>query len=223
VDFAGSGIPDTSRPVIHIRGVADSSRGIALEAPFEIELGKPVSLRPALAALQLLDSSRSPVPAAVVARTPAELLLVPKKPLMPFAWYSVRVVLDSLADSRGNAYKDSIANVRFQTLDLRSTGNIEGQILDPAGRGDVVVSAHSIDLTPPRSGSVRVEHGSSFVIGKLSEGKYTIQGYRDEDGNKAYTPGLPHPFRPSERFAVFPDTVKIRARWNMEGVLLKFP
>jgi hypothetical protein len=223
VNFSGSGVPDTARPVIHIRGVADSARGIALDSPFEIGLGKPVSLRAALAAVWLLDSTRSQVPAAVTVRTPAELLLVPKNPLMPFAWYSFRVVLDSLTDNRGNTYKDSIASVRFQTMDLRSTGNIEGQILDPAGSGDAVVSAHSIDLNPPRSGSVRVEHGSSFVIEKLSEGKYTIQGYRDEDGNRAYTPGLPHPFRPSERFAVYPDTVKVRVRWNMEGVLLKFP
>jgi uncharacterized protein (DUF2141 family) len=63
----------------------------------------------------------------------------------------------------------------------------------------------------------------SFLVRNLFEGKYTIQAYRDEDGNGEYSPGLPHPFRPSERFAVYPDTVKVRARWSMEGVILKFP
>ncbi|HSQ77221.1 MAG TPA: hypothetical protein VLT13_16785, partial [Bacteroidota bacterium] len=94
---------------------------------------------------------------------------------------------------------------------------------DPGGKGDIVVSARSIDLSPQRSDSVRVSVDTSFVIERLMEGKYAIQGYRDEDENRAYTPGLPHPYKPSERFAVYPDTVKVRARWNIEGVVLKFP
>lgn len=222
-DFPGSGIPDTVRPVLRVHDVADSSRGIPLDIPFEIDLGKPVSLGPALASVTLLDSARRVVPANVVARTPAQIRLIPRIPLIPSAWHTIRIVLDSLVDSRGNGYRDSTALIRFQTLDLRVTGTIEGRVLDPAGKGAVVINARSVDLTPPRSDSVRIEKDTSFVIGKLQEGKYAIQGYRDEDGNREYTPGLPHPFKPSERFAVYPDTVKVRARWSIEGVVLKFP
>jgi len=222
-DFPGSGIPDTVRPVVRVHDVADSSRGIPLDIPFEIDLGKPVSLGPALASVTLLDSARRVVPANVVARTPAQIRLIPRIPLIPSAWHTIRIVLDSLVDSRGNRYRDSTALIRFQTMDLRVTGTIEGRVLDPGGRGDIVITARSIDLTPPRSDSVRIRKDTSFVIEKLTEGKYAIQGYRDEDGNRAYTPGLPHPYKPSERFAVFPDTVKIRARWSIEGVVLKFP
>ena len=222
-DFPGSGIPDTVRPVVRVHNVADSSRGIPLDIPFEIDLGKPVSLGPALASVTLLDSARRVVPANVVARTPAQIRLIPRIPLIPSAWHTIRIVLDSLVDSRGNRYRDSTALIRFQTMDLRVTGTIEGRVLDPGGRGDIVITARSIDLTPPRSDSVRIRKDTSFVIEKLTEGKYAIQGYRDEDENRAYTPGLPHPYKPSERFAVFPDTVKIRARWSIEGVVLKFP
>ena len=222
-DFPGSGIPDTVRPVVRVHNVADSSRGIPLDIPFEIDLGKPVSLGPALASVTLLDSARRVVPANVVARTPAQIRLIPRIPLIPSAWHTIGIVLDSLVDSRGNRYRDSTALIRFQTMDLRVTGTIEGRVLDPGGRGDIVITARSIDLTPPRSDSVRIRKDTSFVIEKLTEGKYAIQGYRDEDGNRAYTPGLPHPYKPSERFAVFPDTVKIRARWSIEGVVLKFP
>jgi hypothetical protein len=206
-----------------VHNVADSSRGIPLDIPFEIDLGKPVSLGPALASVTLLDSARRVVPANVVARTPAQIRLIPRIPLIPSAWHTIRIVLDSLVDSRGNRYRDSTALIRFQTMDLRVTGTIEGRVLDPGGRGDIVITARSIDLTPPRSDSVRIRKDTSFVIEKLTEGKYAIQGYRDEDENRAYTPGLPHPYKPSERFAVFPDTVKIRARWSIEGVVLKFP
>ena len=222
-DFPGSGIPDTVRPLVRVRDVADSSRGIPLDVPFDIDLGKPVSLGPALASVTLLDSARRVVPADVVARTPAQIRLVPRISLVPSAWHTIRIVLDSLVDSRGNGYRDSTVLIRFQTMDLRVTGTIEGRVLDPGGKGDIVVSARSIDLSPQRSDSVRVSKDTSFVIERLMEGKYAIQGYRDEDGNRAYTPGLPHPFKPSERFAVYPDTVKVRARWSIEGVVLKFP
>ncbi len=222
-DFSGSGIPDTSRPSLRIRGVADSAQGVPLNSPFQIEFGKPVSLRGALAAVRLMDSSHSVVPATIVARTPAEILLLPHASLSPLAWYSIRVVMDSLVDSRGNRYQDSLVTVRFRTLDLRSTGSIEGQVLDPTGKGNVMITARSVDLIPPRTGSVVVEKGTAFMIRELSEGKYTIQGYRDEDRNGAYSAGLPSPFRPSERFVVYPDTVKVRARWSIEGVILRFP
>ena len=222
-DFPGTGIPDTTRPQLRVRGVADSSQGVPLTAPFQIDFGKPVSLGLAANAIRMLDSTGSVVAADAVVRTPAELLFVPRGPLQPYAWYTLRVALDSVVDSRGRGYRDSTARVSFRTLDLRSTGTIEGEVLDPAGKGPVVITAKSVDLIPPKSGSVVLKEGRSFLVRDLFEGKYTIQAYRDEDGNGEYSPGLPHPFRPSERFVVYPDTVKVRARWSMEGVILKFP
>jgi hypothetical protein len=222
-DFPGTGIPDTTRPQLRVRGVADSSQGVPLTAPFQIDFGKPVSLGLAANAIRMLDSTGSVVAADAVVRTPAELLFVPRGPLQPYAWYTLCVELDSVVDSRGRGYRDSNAQVSFRTLDLRSTGTIEGEVLDPAGKGPVVIIAKSVDLIPPKSGSVVLKEGRAFLVRDLFEGKYTIQAYRDEDGNGEYSPGLPHPFRPSERFVVYPDTVKVRARWSMEGVILKFP
>jgi hypothetical protein len=58
---------------------------------------------------------------------------------------------------------------------------------------------------------------------RLPEGRYGIQAFEDLDGNGKYRSGLPYPFLPSARFAVYPDTVKVRARWSVEGVQIKFP
>ncbi|MCC6395959.1 MAG: Ig-like domain-containing protein [Bacteroidetes bacterium] len=222
-DFPGTGIPDTTRPQLRVRGVADSSQGIPLTTPFQIDFGKPVSLGPAMNAIRMLDSTGKVVPATAIVRTPAELLFAPRDPLQPYAWYTILVELDSLVDSRGRGYRDSTVRISFRTLDLRSTGTIEGEVEDPAGKGPVVITARSVDLVPPRSVSVVLKQGKAFLVRDLFEGRYSIQAYRDEDGNGQYSPGLPHPFHPSERFVVYPDTVKVRARWSIEGVLLKFP
>jgi hypothetical protein len=106
-------------------------------------------------------------------------------------------------------------------MDLRTTGTIDGTVLDVPSAGPAVITAHSVDMTPPRSTTVTVQKGNTFSMKELLEGKYRIDGYRDEDGNGRYSPGRPHPFTPSERFGVYQDTVKVRARWGIEGVLLK--
>jgi hypothetical protein len=222
-NFPGSSLPDTVRPMVTVRGVADSSKGYGTDMPFEIVFSKPVGLSSAIAGIVMRDSSLHPVPSTLVPRTPAELFLVPAQPLKPLAWYSIRVVLDSVRDSRGRCYRDSVLVVHLQTQDYRTTGAIQGRVVDPTGAGTVVVTVKSVDLNPPRSAVYRSSEPGAFAIERVPEGKYTIQSYRDQDGNAVFSPGLPFPFAASERFTVFPDTVKVRARWAIEGVTIQYP
>jgi len=221
--FPGSSLPDTVPPMVTVRGVADSSKGYGTDMPFEIVFSKPVGLSSAIGGTVMRDSSLHPVPSTLVPRTPAELFLVPAQPLKPLAWYSIRVVLDSVRDSRGTCYRDSVLVVHLQTQDYRTAGAIQGRVVDPTGAGTVVVTVKSVDLTPPRSAVYRSPEPGAFAIERLPEGKYTIQSYRDQDGDGVFSPGLPFPFAASERFTVFPDTVKVRARWAIEGVTIQYP
>ncbi len=221
--FPGSSLPDTARPMVTVRGVTDSSRGHGTDMPFAIVFSKPVGLSSATGGIVMRDSSSRAVPSTLIPRTPAELFLVPAQPLKSFAWYSIRVVLDSVRDSRGRCYRDSVVVIHLQSQDHRTTGMIQGRIVDPAGAGAVVLIVNSVDLTPPRSVVFRSPEPGAFSIERLPEGRYTIQSYRDQDRDGVFSPGQPFPFMPSERFAVFPDTVKVRARWAIEGVTIQYP
>jgi hypothetical protein len=68
-----------------------------------------------------------------------------------------------------------------------------------------------------------LEGEGSFLFSSLPEGRYIVEAYRDEDGSGTYSYGLPFPFRPSERFVVGSDTLKVRPRWSAEGVTLVIP
>ncbi len=220
-DFPGTSTPDTVRPSITVRSITDSSRGIPVGTPFAVQFGRPVSLSPVAGAIRLLDSLKHAVRVTVAPRTPAEVIVTPDQPLLPLAWYSLRVTLDSVVDRSGHWFKDSTARIDFQTMDLRTTGTIDGKVLDVPSAGPAVITAHSVDMTPPRSSTVSVPKGNTFSMKEMLEGKYRIEGYRDEDSNGRYSPGLPYPFAPSERFGVYQDTVKVRARWGIEGVILQ--
>ncbi len=225
LDFTGSNVPDTLRPTIALHGVADSLRNVPLDQKIDLDFSKPIRVGPLRDAIALFDSTKRPVPFETRWYGLAGVTLVTRTPLWSKAWYQLTVVMDSLRDSKGNGYRDSTYRLNFQTLDLRTTGIIDGSVEDDAGakgRGDVVVTASSIDLSPRRQKTVRLAKPGKFEMDQLVEGKYVISGYRDADSSGTYSYGLPYPFVPSERFAVYPDTVKVRARWGVEGVVVRF-
>ena len=223
--FTGSGVPDTIRPTISISSLADGQTGYPLERSLEITFSEPVDQEPLKEAIILVDSVEKHVETEMRWLDATDVALFPEQPLMSKAWYEVRIILDSLRDRWGNEYTDSTFVLRFETLDLRTTGVIEGAVVDEQeqrGEGAVYISASSIDVKPKWEKTIRLESTGTFTVEQLVEGKYVIKGFRDADGSGSYSYGLPFPFVPAERFAVYTDTVKVRARWGIEGVLLKF-
>ena len=150
--------------------------------------------------------------------------VVPVAGLKSKTWYRITVRLDSAMDMQGNRGPDSTLILRFETRDLRLTGTIEGMVVDTdeKGTGAIVITASGVGQALPETREIVLAQPGAFVIDRLPEGRYTLHAFRDADSSRGYTNGVPFPFVPSERFTVAADTVKVRARWNVEGVLLKF-
>jgi hypothetical protein len=183
-------------------------------------------LQPPLArAIILSDSIKNTVDAELRWLDAVDVWVIPRKPLQSKAWYRLNVVMGSVQDFLGNGYRDSTFKVRFETLDLRSTGVVEGTVVDEnqkKGKGRVFLTASSIDVKPVREQTIVLNGPGNFRMDRLVEGKYVLQGFRDADSSGNYSFGRPYPYIPSERFAVYPDTLKVRARWSVGGVVLKF-
>ena len=222
--FNGSLAADTVRPRISLRDIPrDSTRGVAVDHSLEILFSDPVVHPPLMQAVVLLDSMKHRVDCDQIWTGQASVALVPRTALKGKAWYSAKVAMDSVRSFFGRGYHDSTWVVRFQTIDLRTMGNIAGQVVEEkpgVGKGRVFVSASSIDLTPRRSSTVMLPEPGPFAFPQLVEGKYVVSGFRDSDSSGTYSYGMPFPFAPAERFAVYPDTIRVRARWGVEGVTL---
>lgn len=138
--------------------------------------------------------------------------------------YSINIKLDSVEDYSGNHFTDTIASYNFFTYDERMFGKIEGQILDvnTNSKGKIILEIKEVSKKDIKSQHITIDEPGPFKIDRLLEGKYTIFSFRDDDNNKAYTYGKAVPFLPSERFNVYPDTIKVRARWPLEGVKISF-
>jgi len=220
--FSGPSVSDTLKPYPGIRGIADSTRAIWLHPQFAVDFRLPVNLSGVMHGFSLLDTSSNVVPVEVRPRTSAELLVVPLSPLRPLAWYTLRLPLDSVRDSRGTHWRDSLFELHFQTLDTRTLGTIEGTLEGTGGEHPMVLVVKTTDVKPQRTFVSRIDRPGKFLVGDIPEGRYGIEAFEDLEGDGVYRAGVPHPFEPSARFTVYPDTVKVRARWSVEGVQVRF-
>lgn len=221
--FVGTATPDTLLPTVHVVGVRDSTTDIPLDASFQVRFSRPVVPLPLQGAITLHDSTKAVVAHTVRWATATSAFLKPDKPLLTKAWYAIQVVMDSARDFSGNKYRDSVCITRFETIDLKTTGVVEGEVRDPdtlRGLGEIVLTLSRISGGTSRT--LRLPAPGPFRVEQLPEGLYTLDAYRDADSSRTYTFGKPFPFLPSERFVVYPDTVKVRARWEVEGVSINF-
>jgi len=224
-DIVGTDKPDTTRPFPMVVGVPDSTLGIPMEQAFELDFSEPVSPGSVTSAVFLEDADSVRQRVEFDWLNGRSLRMTPAEPLRERSSYVLRVLLDSVRDFQGNSFVDSVVAVRFETLDLRTTGSVSGIVSDlgqPLEHGPIFVSATRKDDSGIPPTIVRLDSAGPFQIGRLSEGIYWIEAFVDVDSSGSYTYGVPFPFVHAERFVVFEDSLRIRARWPYEGVLLRF-
>jgi len=221
--FSGSSRPDTIRATVTLAELRDSVRGVSPDRSFPMIFSEPVRQEALLHAVALRDSLRRIVPARLRWMNATDALLVPDQSLRSKEWYTLSVLMDSAKDLRGMLYRDSALVVRFETLDLRTTGSIDGTVADEVKQaGKYFVTASTLDQNPVVERTVAIGRPGKFAVDRLPEGRYIVAAYQDIDSTGSYSYGRPFPFVPSERFTVYPDTVKVRARWGVEGVKIDF-
>lgn len=220
--FKGAALADSSKPYFISSLPEDKARNVALESPVTLTFSEAMDQPLAELAFALLDSGKIPVPGRIAWHSSAALIFTPAAPLRPERPYLVRMALDSLHDRQGNRIADTLVTVRFQTLKPDTLSEITGSLRDgAAGRSGLfhlyarAGKEPAIEITQPLEGAYRFE--------RILPGEYRIDLFRDEDGNGRFSYGQPWPWQPAERYAVYPDTIKVRARWPNEGNNLLLP
>jgi hypothetical protein len=133
-----------------------------------------------------------------------------------------RLCLDgaSLRDTlRGAAIADTQICISFVTGESQA-GSIAGTV-----RGERPGVPHRVTARRAAAGGAAFHadaaQDGSFRLPAVPPGGYTLEAYEDEDGNGRWSPGRALPFRPSERFTVLRDTIRVRTRWETGGVQLR--
>ncbi|MCX6144362.1 MAG: Ig-like domain-containing protein [Ignavibacteriales bacterium] len=202
----------------------DTSKEVELHPEISLQFSDAVEKGSVEKAITLVDSSKNTVPIAFHWLSDASVELSPTVKLASSTWYVCRVGMRNIADLFGKKGRDSLKVFRFQTMDEELYSSIEGTVHDSDStdrKGDLVVIARTIVRHDSKEYQVRLTEDGPFALRSIVGGEYVLLCYRDRNGNKKYDSGLVHPYQSSERFVQYPDTLKVRARWPLEGVELK--
>lgn len=222
--FEGRAQGDTSAPFVESISVSDSARDVANDATFMIQLSEAVDRTHFERSVALRDSLKRPVAGIVQWHNSSLAEFKPADQFWPRAWYRLEIKMDSVIDLSGNHLRDSLFKRTFQVFDRRNFGSLRGSVRDDkqeSGRPNYIIARKATGSSPVEWTRKAGESGN-FEFDALPEGLYLLTAFVDADGNGRYSNGKTLPFSPSERFSVYPDTVKIRARWPLEGIVLKF-
>lgn len=216
--FVGSPVPDTVLPRL-MPVFRDSTRGVAPDAPITLMFSEPVDTTALCQGIALFDSLHAKLGVALRWRGGLSLALSPVKGFRPSGWYELQIRIDSLRDFSGNARKDSLLRLRFRTGDIKALGTIEGTVTaNDTVRGKVTVIATGADRGAVVKKRVTIPKAGPFILDKVPEGRYAVQAFLDPDSTGVCDAGRVFPFRTSAPFGVYADTVKVRARWGVQGV-----
>ena len=222
--FNASETTDTLPLGILSVSLPDASKEVELHPEFSLQFSDAVEKGSVEKAITLTDSSRNPIPIALRWLSDASVELTPTVTLASKTWYVCRVGMRSITDLFGKRGRDSLKVFRFQTIDEELFSSIEGTVgdLDSTDRkGDLIVIARNIARRGSKEYQIHLGQDGPFALRNILEGKYVLLCYRDRNCNKKFDSGFVHPYQPSERFVQYPDTLKARARWPLEGVELK--
>jgi hypothetical protein len=223
--FRGTHMPDTVRPLISYINVKDSVRDIPFSSAIELRFSEPIQKEKFEKAFLLIDSNNVKVEGRFYWLDGAGVSFSPMQKLQSLMFYKLKIVMDSVSDFSNNTYKDSIFVRHFITLGQKKLGEIRGLVkgydaLDKNRK--VVVELKKIKGTSRPAEKIILSGGDKFIFENLEEGQYMLDAFLDIRGDEKYDYGKVFPFKPSERFTCYPDTVKVRARWPVDGVIIDF-
>jgi hypothetical protein len=222
VTFRGSGVPDTTAPRLISTTLRDTTTRVFLAEDFRFDFSDVLSRAIDHAFSFALGDSIS-VPFTLRHVSSAGVMLKPDHDLLPKTRYVVRLRMDSVRSISGHGLKDSLRVFRYSTIDPDNFSSIDGVVQNPmfSDTSTVIAEAESIGEKQGKEPQSMVRKDKSFSFPLLPEGFYGIRVFSDYNKNGVLDAGRVFPYRPAEPFTVGRDTIKVRARWPVEGVIVR--
>ncbi|MBN1894395.1 Ig-like domain-containing protein [bacterium] len=213
---------DSTGPALLEAVPRQKDRDVAPHAEIQMLFSEPMDTSLFAKGFSLSDTSGNTVSGSFQWEYLARASFMPVPDLLGKTQYRVRLDSAFVRDVSGNAGPDSVYG--FTTVNPDTFSEVSGVISDSAAY------AGRIHIRARKTGGQEVLEYDAVIAGpgpyrieKMLPGRYVLECFRDQDGNGRFSPGRPHPFEPSERFAVYQDTLAIRSRWPNEGNDIRLP
>ena len=220
--FQGTSKIDTTSPRYLFMQPSDSSDNVPLMDSIKIVFSESMDSSTIRETFSLVDTSGNPVNGTVHWPYLAKMVFVPKDTLEPFMKYTLSLNVDKVTDLFGNTLADTLFEKWFYTVDPDTLTEILGTLSDAdSGAGGPYV----MTATNRKNGqsTIVLPSPEAYRFKNLMPGEYVISLFHDADRDGEYSKGQAFPFVPSERYYVYPDTIKTRSSWPNEGNDIEMP
>lgn len=216
---------DTSAPVLYstttsVREEQTDLQGMQVNLFFDDAFDSSV----VKSALSIVDRQGRVVSSGLSFFDDASFTVNITQQLRPKTEYTLRLQLKNIKDAAGN-YTDSLFTYKFTTTMGTGFSGVSGNVdlaeVGSAEQQKVVVVLKGTD-GPKKSYKKKAEGNGKFNFDRVEPGRYVMWSFIDGDNNGSYSYGRPHPFKPSERFTFYSDTLNLRARWPLSDALIKY-
>lgn len=150
----------------------------------------------------------------------ASFRVLPDKRLEPAKDYLIKVELAKFKDAADNI-TDTTITFKFKTISGLDFTGITGLITDVDLNENPIIVLTGIDNSKTIY-SKNLNGNNKFNFDRVQPGKYVFWCYLDNDSSGTYSFGYPFPFKSSEEFSFYPDTLNLRARWVQTDVNFNF-
>jgi hypothetical protein len=204
--------------------IRDSVENIDFKPVFNLTFSNALAKTATLDFVTIIDNNKQQI--AVEKKRVSDVLvsIEPIQKLASKTWYALRAELRQVHDWRDSTCKDSTKIWRFETLDIEDMSSVEGTVVDLNSTdtlGRLLLTASEIRQKNPNYYIVAADASGKFIFPTVAEGHYVFQAFRDRNKNGVYDSGKPFPFMFSERLSPLSDTLRVRARWPLEGVKIQ--
>jgi uncharacterized protein (DUF2141 family) len=198
----------------------------------ELQFSHPVqesTLPQAVSLTAVRSRSEDPLPFSIT-KTDDRTFTVKAVPpaFQPGETYRLGLRPGLVTDVLNGRGRDTLLVSRFRVAGRERFGSISGSG-KAAGRVAVLEARHAGSGASCRTlVTIQKDGAFSYTFRELPPGSYTVSGFVPETTAgtgtlRAWRGGSPYPFKPSEPFGVASDTVRVRAGWNSENILLDIP
>lgn len=136
--------------------------------------------------------------------------------------YLLKINLAEILDLAGNKAADSAVTFTFRTYDNDSLGAVSGNISLDSGFSEKSDRIYLSFRSTGENKIWRYQLTPGDFNYQLPPGKYLLTAFLDENHNYLFDTGSLRPFRFSEVSIAYPDTVRVRARFETAGIEMQF-
>jgi hypothetical protein len=166
------------------------------------------------------DTLKKNVPFEIEFIDDASFRITPLKRLDMSKDYVITIDLSRLKDASGNYY-DSVYQYRFKTISGLEFTGVSGRIFELNEQKNPKIEIRNVENDKIHY-STLISSNGQFNFERVLPGKYLLFSFYDLDSNNVYSKGQPFPFKPSEEFSFYRDTLNLRARWIETDIRFNF-